>query len=243
MLAVVQSLVQIAVPADRPPPSRRAAAAASGDLEPAADRTRARARLVPPTGPTADGDLRPRRRARRGRRAPSARKRGSKGAKHRERHQRPAGGVSLVIGTLNVQSVKPKLLELSTLLHGHNYDLMCLTETWLRPTTPNRLVMLPGYQLLRADRSDGRGYGGVALAARDGVSVSPIKMPTDACPGSRLETLWTLVKPDSRRQFVLCTVYRPPRHTVADRSADFTDLQAQLQHVIVSNPRCLLVAT
>ena len=66
-------------------------------------------------------------------------------------------------------------------------------------------------------------------------------MPTDACPGSRLETLWTLVKPDSRRQFVLCTVYRPPRHTVADLTADFTDLQAQLQHVIISYPHLKLL--
>ncbi|KAF0310285.1 hypothetical protein FJT64_018689 [Amphibalanus amphitrite] len=218
------------------PVTSRRVVTAPGDLEPARGQlTRPEhGRLVPPspTGPTADGDPQPRRRTRRGRRAPSARKRGSKGAKHRERHQRPADSVSLVIGTLNVQSVKPKLLELSTLLHGHNYDLMCLTETWLRPTTPNRLVVLPGYQLLRADRSDGRGYGGVALATRDGVSVSPIKMPADAsCPGSKLETLWTLIKPDSRRQFVLCTVYRPPRHTVADLTADFTDLQAQLQHL------------
>ena len=179
-----------------------------------------------------------RRRTRRGRRAPSARKRGSKGARHREEHRRPTAGVGLVIGVLNVQSIKPKLLELADQLNHGKYDLMCLTETWLKPSTPNRLLVLPGYQLYRADRPDNRGYGGVALAARDGISAAPIKMPTAAQPGSRLESLWTLVKPDRRRQFVVCSVYRPPRRNIADLRADFADLEAQYQYVAVHYPRC-----
>ena len=39
---------------------------------------------------------------------------------------------------------------------------MALNETWLRPSTRNRLLILPGYRLIRADRPDGRGYGGIA---------------------------------------------------------------------------------
>ena len=35
---------------------------------------------------------------------------------------------------------------------------------------------------------------------------------------------------------MLCTVYRPPRHTLSDLNADFADLQAQLQHVTVNYP-------
>ena len=77
----------------------------------------------------------------------------------------------------------------------------------------------------------------MALAARDGISASPIRMPTAAVPGSKLETLWTSIKPDRRRHFVLCTVYRPPRRSVADLNADFTDLEAQYQHVSVHYPR------
>ena len=34
-----------------------------------------------------------------------------------------------------------------------------------------------------------------------------------------------------------CTVYRPPRRNVADLSADFTDLEAQYQHVSILHPR------
>ena len=63
----------------------------------------------------------------------------------------------------NIQSLKPKIFELSTELSKFKYDLLTLKETWLRPSTPNRLLVVPGYQLLRADRPDGRGNDGVAV--------------------------------------------------------------------------------
>ena len=115
---------------------------------------------------------------------------------------------------------------------------MSLTETWLKPSTPSRLLTLPGYQLYRADRPDKRGYGGVALVARDGISTTPIRFSTTTThPNSKLETLWTLVKPDQRRQFIVCTAYRPPRRTVTDLTADFCDLRDQFEHITVNYPR------
>ena len=113
---------------------------------------------------------------------------------------------------------------------------MTLNETWLKPSTPSRLLVLPGYRLFHADRPDGRGYGGVALAARDNISASPIKVTTEPNPNSRLETLWVLVRPDRRRRFVLGTVYRPPRHYVADVEADFSELEAQYQLLCIDYP-------
>ena len=227
-----------ATPATRPPrPSRHAAhglAAGPGDLDPVSRDPLVRS--VPagagsalPSGQSADSGRHRRRR--------STGRRGSKGAQHRERHQRPAPGVGLIMGVLNVQSLNPKLLELTDHLHHGRYDTMSLTETWLRPSTPSRLLTLPGYQLYRADRPDRRGYGGVALAARDGLSASPIHIVrTAAHPNSKLETLWILLKPDNRRQFILCTVYRPPRRSVTDLTADFTDLEDQFQHVSATHP-------
>ena len=145
-------------------------------------------------------------------------------------------GATLTVGLLNIQSLKPKLLELTDQLHRGSYDLMALNETWLRPSTPNRLLVLPGYRLFRADRPDGRGYGGVALVARDSISASPLRVPVVPNPNSRLETLWVMVRPDRRRRFVLGTVYRPPRRGVADLEADFSDLEAQYQRVCLDHP-------
>ena len=147
-----------------------------------------------------------------------------------------AASVSLTVGLLNVQSLKPKLLDLTYELQHGGYDLMALNETWLRSSTPTHLLTLPGYRLLRADRPDGRGYGGVALAARDSISTSPLKVSVEPNPNSRLEALWVLVKPDKRRKFILGVVYRPPRHKVADLEADFSDLEAQYQRVSIDYP-------
>lgn len=63
----------------------------------------------------------------------------------------------LYIAQLNVQSIKPKLLELRQDIAEHGYDVVVLCETWLKPSTDNRLIPVPGYQLLRRDRADGRG--------------------------------------------------------------------------------------
>ena len=141
------------------------------------------------------------------------------------------------MGVLNVQSIKPKLLELADHLHHRKYHLMSLTETWLKPSTPSRLLTLPGYQLYRADRPDRRGYGGVALAARDGISATPIRLPASSThPNSKLETLWTLVKPDQRRQIIIGTVYRPPRRSLSELTADFGDLRDQFECITVKYP-------
>ena len=248
LLIVVRALVDVVTTATGGSPLRparhslRGAAALASDLEPAGrDLTRslpAGTGSAPPVGQSADSGSR-RRRTRRGRRAPSAKRRGSRGARHRAWSGcRPAAGAGLIIGVLNIQSIKPKLLELTDQLHRGKYDLMCLAETWLKTSTPNRLLVLPGYQLHRADRPDNRGYGGVALAVRHGISASSIKMPPTTVPGSRLESLWTLVRVGQRRQFVLCVAYRPPRRSVADLNADFGELEAQYQHVSVTYPGC-----
>ena len=86
---------------------------------------------------------------RRGRRVPSARRRG-------RRAQRWFGNQPTVflIGHLNIQSLKPKILDLPAELDKFKYDLFSLNESWLRPDTPSRLLVAPGYQLLRADRPD-----------------------------------------------------------------------------------------
>jgi len=49
-----------------------------------------------------------------------------------------------------------------------------------------------------------------------------------------------LVKPDSKRQFIICTACRPPRRNLTDLKADFADLEAQFQRVIVDYPKSKL---
>ena len=174
------------------------------------------------------------RRTRRGNRP--GRKRGSNGWRARD----VRGGI--LIGTINIQSVKPKLLELNHELSKRRYDLLSITESWLKPSTPSRLLSFPGYRLFRADRPDKSGYGGVAVLCRDGVEASVISVPSATGPSSKMEALWLNVRAGRRGQpFVLAVVYRPPRRTSTALEADFETLELQLQHVMLKYPGTKIV--
>ena len=116
-------------------------------------------------------------------------------------------------------------------------DIILLSETWLKPSTPNRLLVIPGYHISRADRPDGRGYGGVAIITKADISSSTIKPSTSPYPGSLLETHWALLKLERNRQVIVCSLYRPPRYTDASLRADFNDLETQLQRVLIDYPK------
>ena len=122
----------------------------------------------------------------------------------------------ILIGAINIQSIKPKLLEVNHELRNRRYDLLSITETWLKPSTPSRLLSFPGYRVFRADRPDRSGYGGVAVLCRDGIDASVIAVPPASDPSSRIESLWLSVG-SSRcgHRFILAVVYRPPRRTAA----------------------------
>ena len=52
--------------------------------------------------------------------------------------------------------------ELEAVLRENDVDIACITETWLKQTTPSELVNIPGYVVYRSGRKDGRRGGGVA---------------------------------------------------------------------------------
>ena len=93
--------------------------------------------------------------------------RGSRGGVRWKRDQPD----DVFIGQLNCQSLKHKLPEIRhDLSEIYHFDLLALSETWLAPSIPNRLLTINGYSLHRADRpvSSGlaNGHGGVAILVR-----------------------------------------------------------------------------
>ena len=210
---------------ERPDP--RAAAPPSPAGSPASGR-----RVCPP-GPKRSGGRRPQRRGARGRRG--------RGKQHTEAAipvtGRRAPDTGLQVGALNIQSMKPKLLELTEEIDRNDFDVILLSETWLRPTTPNRLLVIPGYSISRADRPDGSGYGGVAILTKSTITSVALKLSVSSHPGSLLESRWALLKLERNRQLIVGSLYRPPRHTDAALRADSADLESQLQRVLIDYPK------
>ena len=66
----------------------------------------------------------------------------------------------------NIQSLKPKLDELSLVVSNNLPDIVCLTETWLSPEIESNLVDISSFSLIRNDRKLKR-VGGTAVYIRE----------------------------------------------------------------------------
>ena len=146
-----------------------------------------------------------------------------------------------MIGQLNIQSIKPKLTDLRhDLSKVHDFHLLALSETWLSPNVPTRLLTIDGYTLHRCDRPKNsrlpKGYGGVALLARDTLNVEILDRPTTVSLTSNVEIIWALIRRDDHVRLLFASAYRHPTNTVAQLTADFDDIESQLQFMIASHP-------
>ena len=181
--------------------------------------------------------------ARRG--APRSRRRGRRGGVNWGRHG-DTGVERLIIGHLNVQSLKPKLPDLRTDIHStYGFDILALAETWLTPNIPDRLLTVSGYSLYRSDRPDElnlpKGKGGVALLVRDCLKSEQLPRPDTEAAASQLEIVWVLVHLAKNRTVLIASAYRVPNTTVRQLTADFDDLESQIQFMIAKYPRSTLV--
>ena len=88
---------------------------------------------------------------------------------------------------------------------GNHYDFVILSKTWLRPSTPNRLLAFPGYPVKRAYRSyKPLGHGGVAIVFRDLCVCKPIIKVTSSDDSTcRLESVWSLFTWDTMRRLIV----------------------------------------
>ena len=178
-----------------------------------------------------------------GRRAP--RPRGRRGGVQWRRHG-DIGNRHLIIGQLNAQSVLPKLPDIRADIDSRfSFDVLMLSETWTTERTPDRMLNISGYRLVRRDRPRGsrlaRGHGGVALYVRESFETEVLSTPVTGVRDSNLEMLWVTVRVGKCRRLLIGTAYRVPKNTGEQLTADLDDLEAQLQHMLVIHPGLTVV--
>nr|XP_022912591.1 uncharacterized protein LOC111423567 [Onthophagus taurus] len=126
------------------------------------------------------------------------------------------GSVGLSVAHLNVRSLLPKLNDIDYLLRNYNFDIFCLSETWLSGAVLDNALNINGYTFFRRDR-DGRG-GGVGIYVRADLHCEYIP-----CQGD-YEQVWVAVK-DKGKKYAFGCIYRPPSFT---SSIFIVQLEAQL---------------
>jgi exonuclease III len=103
---------------------------------------------------------------------------------------------------INAQSLRNKVDELE--LESEGFDIVAITETWLKPEITPDDVKLPGYNMIRRDRI-GDAHGGVALYTRENIIVkerADLHIPD-------LEAIWAEILVENRK-ILICCMYRPP---------------------------------
>jgi hypothetical protein len=79
----------------------------------------------------------------------------------------------------NARSLNNKLVDLHAYLNISEVDILCITETWLKPTTPDSLLINGlNYTVFRSDRiTESRGGGVCILINNVKVSAIPVCIP------------------------------------------------------------------
>ena len=105
-----------------------------------------------------------------------------------------AKGLRLV--TMNAQSLFDKHKYLSTALNGLDYVGIC--ESWLKPTTPDSYINIPGYHIFRSDRLVGT-RGGVACYVNEVYAPFTTVCPDLSFSNPDIECLCLLTKYPSQK--------------------------------------------
>ncbi|XP_077272789.1 uncharacterized protein LOC143903207 [Temnothorax americanus] len=107
-----------------------------------------------------------------------------------------------------------------------------MSETWLKPSIPDRMVSLQGYNVFRRDRI-GKTGGGVAFYLR-GNAHARILRQSEENYCRKPEYLIAEISMDGNSKILLAVVYRPPHcGYIEEFFNDFSELSALYRHAVV----------
>ena len=114
----------------------------------------------------------------------------------------------------NVMSLAPKIDEVNSVVINANFDVVCITETWLQSHIPDSVVAINGYNLIRRDRRDAR-RGGVCMYIKSSIPFTVLEDPEDE--KCSFEVLWIKMRPTRLPRgissIIAGVVYHPPKAT------------------------------
>lgn len=107
--------------------------------------------------------------------------------------------------------MRTKTTQFLSLLESSGSDLFSITESGLNEAIQNAEFVIPGYQILRCDRVDGRKQGGVFLVATPRYELRRIPLPGNInIDNQKFELICVAVYNKNHFLFTCCTVYLWP---------------------------------
>ena len=137
----------------------------------------------------------------------------------------------LVMASLNVNSLLPKIDEIRLLVRNNRIDILVINETKIDDKTEDQLIAIDEYSLKRCDRN--RNGGGVALYIHNRVNFKP----RDDFPNKSLELICIEVEPPNSLPYIILGWYRPP----SDPISCFGSLEENLRYFDRENKEIILL--
>ena len=132
---------------------------------------------------------------------------------------------------LNAQSIPAHFSELQALFSNQAVDACMISESWLKPSLPSSLYNLPGYNLIRNDRTARRG-GGVAIYLKDHFSYEVI---CKSSVGSSPAPEYLLIRVTMKDTSILLGVF----YIAPDNNNYFDELENVLHEHLPNFPHAL----
>ena len=116
-------------------------------------------------------------------------------------------GRGLVMASLNINSLLAHIDELRVYMNTSKIDVLTINETKLDSTIENSEIYLPGFEIIRKDRTvNGRNGGGVCIYLRTNINY----IMRDDLSSDNLECLIIEITKPRSKSLLLGTWYRPP---------------------------------
>ncbi|XP_031330766.1 uncharacterized protein LOC116161527 [Photinus pyralis] len=135
---------------------------------------------------------------------------------------------------LNSRSLISTFHYFSDLVTDCNFDIIAVSETWLKPTISSASVQLPGYDLLRADRPT-KG-GGLCFYIKSHLKLKIINLDFLPDNENSIEQLWISIT-INKIKVAVGVVYKPPNVS----TTHLNELELTLSHLTLESNEIILL--
>ena len=115
---------------------------------------------------------------------------------------------------------------LQKLVYSNAYDIICVTETWLKDFFLDSEILDTGYTIFRRDRAEREG-GGVFIAVKDNLDC---RRTSDLETGLEMLCVELNLACSSRSKIVISAIYRPPDSTPSYDFHSVTEFTSHLNN-------------
>ena len=127
-----------------------------------------------------------------------------------------------------------KLTQLKAYISMYKYDCICLSETYLDSTTPDNLLEIDGYNLVRADHPDNIKRGGVCIYYKESLPVRVISLPY-------LKEGLVLEMNDNNKKMIVSVIYRSPSQNNCEFHSFLLNFEQLLSHISTCKPAVSII--